>query len=242
MAELEKGGTGSGGEPRPEVRSMPFFPGNPGQPGPGGPVPRPGTPLSAPTVSPAHSVPSASPAPSAPPAAAPAPPAPSAPGAPGPSAPGTHAPVTPGAPLHGGRSSGEGTAREPDAPPGGGPGPGVEGRITIEDEVIEKIAVMAALEVSGVVALAGPAAGREPGDGAGQGGGRRQGAEAVRVRLHDDEVTLDLGIAVGYGSVIMDVATAVKANVGRVAGLMLGMRIAAVNVSVEDVRMPPARG
>ena len=51
-------------------------------------------------------------------------------------------------------------------------------------------------------------------------------------------MTLDLSIAVGYGSVIMEVARVVKANVARVAGHMLGMRVVAVNVAVEDVRMP----
>ncbi|MFD0534853.1 Asp23/Gls24 family envelope stress response protein [Actinomadura luteofluorescens] len=53
---------------------------------------------------------------------------------------------------------------------------------------------------------------------------------------NDDEVTLDVAIAVEYGTVIKDVAVKVKANVARVAALMLGTRVAAVNVSVEDVR------
>ncbi len=56
----------------------------------------------------------------------------------------------------------------------------------------------------------------------------------------DDEVTVDLVIAVEYGSVVKDVAQAVQGNVARVTGLMLGMRVAAVNVSVQDVRMPAA--
>ena len=47
-------------------------------------------------------------------------------------------------------------------------------------------------------------------------------------------------IAVEYGCVIKDVAQAVQANVARVTGLMLGTRVAAVNVSVGDVRMPAA--
>lgn len=103
----------------------------------------------------------------------------------------------------------------------------VEGRVTIEDEVIEKIAALAALEVAGVAALIarpGPA-------GAGQVVAPAQGED-------EDEVTLDLAIAVEYGSVIREVADAVKGNVARVAGVMLGARVAAVNVSVRDVRMP----
>ncbi|NVI91369.1 Asp23/Gls24 family envelope stress response protein [Actinomadura sp. BRA 177] len=99
----------------------------------------------------------------------------------------------------------------------------VEGRITIEDAVLEKIAALAALEVAGV---AGPA----------PAGARVTVAESDG----DDEVTVDLVIAVEYGSVVKDVAQAVQGNVARVTGLMLGMRVAAVNVSVQDVRMPAA--
>lgn len=102
---------------------------------------------------------------------------------------------------------------------------GVEGRITIDDDVIEKIAALAALEVGRVVALGGP-----------EGSGDR----GVRVVTGEDRVTLDLILTVEYGCVIMDVARAVQANVARVAGLMLGARVAAVNVSVADVRLPPA--
>lgn len=97
----------------------------------------------------------------------------------------------------------------------------VEGRIVIEDAVLEKIASLAAAEVAGV---AGPA------------------PAGTRVAVDEDggEVTVDLSIAVAYGSVVKDVAQAVQQNVARVAGLMLGMRVAAVNVSVQDVLMPAA--
>ncbi|GGQ40781.1 putative alkaline shock family protein YloU [Actinomadura coerulea] len=97
----------------------------------------------------------------------------------------------------------------------------VDGRITIGNAVIGKIAAFAALEVEGV---AGLTVRDEP------------AATGVRVVQNDDEVTLDVAIAVEYGLVIKDVATKVKANVARVAGMMLGTRVAAVNVSVEDVR------
>ncbi|MFV2176589.1 Asp23/Gls24 family envelope stress response protein [Actinomadura sp. LOL_016] len=104
-------------------------------------------------------------------------------------------------------------------------GAGVDGRIAIEDAVLAKIAELSALDVRGVVALSAP-------DADGDGG--------VRVRVRDDEVTVDVGIVVAYGTVIRDVAAAVQENAARMAGLMLGMRVAAVNVSVEDVRRPTA--
>ncbi|WP_051301126.1 Asp23/Gls24 family envelope stress response protein [Actinomadura rifamycini] len=104
-------------------------------------------------------------------------------------------------------------------------GTGVDGRIAIEDAVVARIAELAALDVRGVVALAAP-------HGDGEGG--------VRARVRDGAVALDLGIVVAYGSVVRDVAGAVQENAARMAGLMLGMRVTAVNVSVEDVRRPPA--
>ena len=97
----------------------------------------------------------------------------------------------------------------------------VDGRVTVEDRVIGKIAALAALEAGGIAALV-----------------ERAGAGGVRVAVAGEEVTFDIAVAVEYGSVVQDVAGAVKANVARVTGLMLGMRVAAVNVSVEDVRKP----
>ncbi|RFS81123.1 Asp23/Gls24 family envelope stress response protein [Actinomadura spongiicola] len=110
----------------------------------------------------------------------------------------------------------------------------VDGRVTIENGVIGKIAALAALEVAGVAALVPlpGAAGPEP--------DARRAATGVRVDLDEnaDEVRLDLAIAVEYGSVVKDVARVVMGNVARVTGLMLGTRVTAVNVSVEDVRVP----
>ncbi|WP_202125928.1 Asp23/Gls24 family envelope stress response protein, partial [Actinomadura physcomitrii] len=101
-----------------------------------------------------------------------------------------------------------------------GAAPPVEGRITVGDEVAEKVAVLAALEVGGVCAL----------------------GSGVRVRPAGEAVTVDVGIAVEYGHVIMDVAAAVQAGVARMTGLMLGARVTAVNVTVEDVRRSPGPG
>jgi uncharacterized alkaline shock family protein YloU len=106
--------------------------------------------------------------------------------------------------------------------PGGGTAAVVKGRITIEDEVFDKIAALAALEVHGVAALSAR-------------------PDRVQVHVQDSEVALDLAVVVEYGSVILDVAKVVKTNVARVASLMLGMRVTAVNVVVDDVRMPADR-
>ncbi|MBA8956316.1 Asp23/Gls24 family envelope stress response protein [Actinomadura namibiensis] len=123
--------------------------------------------------------------------------------------------------------------------PGGSRDPqAAQGRIVIEDAVVERIATLAALEVSGVAGLGGegPPAGEAPGGVPGGPSAR----PPVRAMIRDDEITVDLRVAVEYGSVIMEVARVVRGNVARVLGLMLGMRVAAVNVTVEDVRMPAA--
>ncbi|WP_433324023.1 Asp23/Gls24 family envelope stress response protein [Spirillospora sp. CA-294931] len=106
---------------------------------------------------------------------------------------------------------------------GDGPPPPVHGRIVIEDEVVQKIASMAAMEVGGVAGLLSRA---------------DETHQGVRVSLRDSDVSLDLRLAVEYGCVVMDVAKIVKANVARVVGLMLGVRIVAVDVAIEDVWMP----
>lgn len=93
----------------------------------------------------------------------------------------------------------------------------IPGRIRIEDDVVEKIVILAAREVAGVAGLA---------------------AGGIRVRSSDTDLSLDLTLVVEYGSVMMEVARNTRDNVGRVAGRMLGLRVTAVNVTVGDVWMP----
>jgi len=124
-----------------------------------------------------------------------------------------------------------------------GRSPFVKGRIKIEDEVVEKIAGLAALEVNGVAALGGDSsrtidsrtidAVRER-----IGMSDTQSNRGVKARVSDNEINLDLVIVVEYGSVVIEVAKVVKNNVARVVGMMLGMRVSTVNVTVDDVRMP----
>ncbi len=102
----------------------------------------------------------------------------------------------------------------------------VKGRIKIEDRVVEKVAALAALEVTGVAALAGEVPGAE--------------APGVKASVRDTEVSVEVTVVVDYGSVVMDVAKTVKNNVARVVGVMLGLKVTEVNVTVDDVRMPGA--
>jgi uncharacterized alkaline shock family protein YloU len=122
-----------------------------------------------------------------------------------------------------------------------GPAAVVKGRIKIEDEVAEKVAALAALEVEGVADLGGDIERTIESVRSRIGVGQRRGNQGVRAKVTDREVAIDVIIVVEYGRVALEVATAVKANVARQANHMLGMRVTEVNVTVDDVRLPGER-
>jgi uncharacterized alkaline shock family protein YloU len=124
----------------------------------------------------------------------------------------------------------------PYAPPS--PTAAVKGRITVADEVVEKVAALAALEVAGVADLGGDFARAIESVRDRIGIGSRRGTQGVSAQIQDRQVGIDLTIVVEYGHVVMEVAAEVKANVARSVSLMLGMRVIEVNVTVDDVRLP----
>jgi uncharacterized alkaline shock family protein YloU len=117
----------------------------------------------------------------------------------------------------------------------------VKGRITIEDEVAEKVAALAALEVEGVADLGGDIERVIENVRSRIGVGQRRGDQGVRAKVTDREVAIDVTIVVEYGRIALEVANAVKANVARSANHMLGMRVTEVNVTVDDVALPGER-
>jgi uncharacterized alkaline shock family protein YloU len=104
--------------------------------------------------------------------------------------------------------------------------------------VVEKIASLAALEVNGVVSLGGDTSRTIDAVRERIGMSDTQSTRGVKARVSDNEINLDLVIVVEYGKVVIEVAKVVKTNVARVVGMMLGMRVNTVNVTVDDVRMP----
>jgi uncharacterized alkaline shock family protein YloU len=130
----------------------------------------------------------------------------------------------------------------PSPPPEAAPAAAVvKGRIRIEDEVAEKVAALAALEVDGVADLGGDVERVLESVRERIGVGQRRGNQGVRAKVNDREVAIDVTIVVEYGRIAMEVATAVKANVARQANHMLGMRVTEVNVTVDDVSLPGQR-
>jgi uncharacterized alkaline shock family protein YloU len=114
----------------------------------------------------------------------------------------------------------------------------VKGRIDIADEVVEKVAGLAAIEVDGVADLGGDLARTVESVRERIGVGHRRGDQGVKAQIDGDEVTIETTIVIEYGHIVMEVARQVQANVATQTTRMLGLRVVEVNVIVDDVRLP----
>jgi uncharacterized alkaline shock family protein YloU len=115
----------------------------------------------------------------------------------------------------------------------------VEGRIHIADEVVEKVAGLAATEVAGVADLGGDMERAMESVRERIGIGNKRGDQGVKAEVKGDEVVVSVTIMVEFGHVVLDVARRVQANVARQTERMLGLRVLEVNVTVDDVRTAP---
>lgn len=113
-----------------------------------------------------------------------------------------------------------------------------QGRTTIADTVVSKVAGLAAREVSGVYALGGGAARafgaireRIP-------GATSNVSQGVSVEVGERQAAVDLDIVVEYGVAIADLAKAIRRNVVTALERMTGLQVVEVNVSVNDVHIP----
>lgn len=113
---------------------------------------------------------------------------------------------------------------------------GAAGKTTIENGVVAKIAGIAAREVTGVYAL---------------GGGAARAIGAIRDALNSTDLTQGIGVEVGERQVAVDVtivaeypaplqkvADDVRAAIYRAMEQIVGMEVAEVNVTVNDVHVP----
>ena len=114
----------------------------------------------------------------------------------------------------------------------------VKGRIDIADEVVEKVAGLAATEVEGVADLGGDVERTVESVRERIGVGHRRGDQGVKARIEGDEVSIEVTIVIEYGHIVMEVARRVQANVATQTTRMLGLRVVEVNVIVDDVRLP----
>lgn len=113
-----------------------------------------------------------------------------------------------------------------------------QGKTSIADSVVSKIAGMAARDVAGVHALGGGAsravgALRERIPGATQ-----SVSQGVAVEVGDVQAAVDLQMVVEYGVSIPDLADSVRRNVITSVERMTGLQVTEVNVTVNDVHLP----
>lgn len=111
-----------------------------------------------------------------------------------------------------------------------------QGRTSIADGVVAKIASIAASEVSGVYALGGGAA-RAMGA-VREAIGAKSSAQGVTVEVGERQAAADVDVVVEYGTSIVDVANGVRQNVMTSITRMTGLEVTEVNVNVVDINIP----
>src|SRR4051812_2584416 len=110
------------------------------------------------------------------------------------------------------------------------------GKTVIDDTVVSKVAGIAAREVNGVHSL-GNGAARAIGairDAIGQ----RDFGQGVKVEVGEKQVAADIVIVAEYPVALQQVADGVRAGVARALEQIVGMEVAEVNVTVQDVYIP----
>ncbi|WP_242088919.1 Asp23/Gls24 family envelope stress response protein [Curtobacterium sp. DN_7.5] len=112
----------------------------------------------------------------------------------------------------------------------------LSGKTTIDDTVVAKVAGIAAREVNGVHSL-GKGAARAIGairDAIGQ----RDFGQGVKVEVGEKQVAADIVIVAEYPVALQQVADGVRTGVARALEQIVGMEVAEVNVTVQDVYIP----
>lgn len=120
---------------------------------------------------------------------------------------------------------------------GGGPLVSDQGRTTIADGVVSKIAGIAAREVAGVYDLGGGTARavgalreRIPGS-------RTNLQQGVAVEVGERQTAVDIDIMAEYGVSIVDLSTGIRRNVIAAVERMTGLEVTEVNINVNDVHV-----
>jgi uncharacterized alkaline shock family protein YloU len=118
-----------------------------------------------------------------------------------------------------------------------------QGKTTIAASVVQKIAGIAAREISGVYAMGGGVSrafgairDRIPG------GGGTSSTSGVQVEVGEKQAAVDLDIVVEYGASIVDLARAVRRNVITAVERMTGLEVIEVNIAVNDIHLPSEDG
>lgn len=113
-----------------------------------------------------------------------------------------------------------------------------QGRTEIADDVVAKIAGLAAREVHGVSGF-GTSAARAFGAITERiAGGRSSATQGVSVEVGERQAAVDVTVVVEYGVAITDLARAIRRNVVAAVEQMTGLQVVEVNVAVVDLHLP----
>jgi uncharacterized alkaline shock family protein YloU len=115
---------------------------------------------------------------------------------------------------------------------------GERGGTRIADNVVAKVAGIAAQEVEGIQMGGGTAVAVGGFLNSVTGGGPTRG---VRVEVGEQEAAVDLSLAVEYGKSIPQISEAVRRNVINKVENLTGLRVVEVNLTVHDVLLPEER-
>ncbi len=114
-----------------------------------------------------------------------------------------------------------------------------DGKITVAQNVVQKIAGTAAREISGVHAMGsgssrtfGSIRERIPGS---SGPNVSQG---VGVEVGETQAAIDLDIVIEYGVSIADLGRSIQRNVKQAVERMTGLHVVEVNIAIDDVYLP----
>ena len=114
-----------------------------------------------------------------------------------------------------------------------------DGKISVAQGVVQKIAGKACREISGVHAMGvgttrafGAIRERIPGSSG------PNVAQGVGVEVGETQAAIDLDIVVEYGVSIADLGRSIQRNVKQAVERMTGLEVVEVNVSVDDVYLP----
>ena len=112
-----------------------------------------------------------------------------------------------------------------------------QGRTTIADTVVSKIAGIATREVTGVYALGGGTARavgalreRIPGSSTNH-------SQGISVEVGEKEAAIDIQLVAEYGVSIADLAKGIRTNVINAVERMVGLGVVEVNIEVQDIHI-----
>ena len=105
--------------------------------------------------------------------------------------------------------------------------------IKIAEEVVAKIAGIAASEVKGVFGMNGGVV-----EGISEIFGKKSFSKGVKVQVGEKDTTIDLYIIVEYGCRIPDIAWEIQNRVKTSVENMTGLKVLEVNIHVQGVNLP----